>query len=642
MLKPTLPGLTWLVVLTLVLVAAAVTASSLLAPVAAALARSETKSGERSTPAFVVLTMLSSVLLIVGLGLLQFPIGCATHALLVSAALPPSTEMDEGKLAATVRAEAEVGGRLVRDLAPLRDAVLERLLPLAGTTVAPEEIARVLREEIADASRSGFPAPQPDVRVEAAEQMDPSLIESVEVGVLMGWRALYSGDNQHITFAVSSRATAYGWDWNQFARLPIFSSTAGPTLSPIPIGAGSEATPMLSQVIHTSVSASNDRLAVDILINTNGAAGNIVLALPDLLRGGAPLRAVLSVPSDAGPTFLSRVTFEGRNDFARASRLQQIGADDNVVATRALPPRRLDVVRLDLQSPDIRPTLDYLAGRTAVCSMEGDVSAQITGWRDSFARREDFAPLLGAGSRSEVMLRVESSGVLLVLPTAPGPWPAGPLSDADQARLGLAANPIAPFGTPTERFVTWTATDRPQRYDLDRLGIDGEVLPGTLALIDPDGTTIVRMAAASHEDIASRRLTRENPARVYVPSMVRVGLPDRIDPTHHHQATIVLGDPKSLGVLCGFPIPEAELFFAYWRRILEAITAAAVPAVTVSTINATPSLAGPTIYLNQPALDQIASARLEWPLLMVTIATAIFVVFVIIAYARAVRDFRSH
>ena len=34
----------------------------------------------------------------------------------------------------------------------------------------------------------------------------------------MGWRALYSGDDQHLTYVVSNRSEKYGWRWDTLSN----------------------------------------------------------------------------------------------------------------------------------------------------------------------------------------------------------------------------------------------------------------------------------------------------------------------------------------------------------------------------------------------------------------------------------------
>ena len=97
--------------------------------------------------------------------------------------------------------------------------------------------------------------------------------------------------------------------------------------------------------------------------------------------------------------------------------------------------------------------------------------------------------------------------------------------------------------------------------------------------------------------------------------------------------------PVKLGVVCGRTIPETELFLAYWHTVLDAVAAAAVPVVELSPLETAPSQAVPTIYLDTAAQQEIASARLELPLLMLAGAFLIYASLVVLAYVRALRAF---
>jgi hypothetical protein len=121
--------------------------------------------------------------------------------------------------------------------------------------------------------------------------------------------------------------------------------------------------------------------------------------------------------------------------------------------------------------------------------------------------------------------------------------------------------------------------------------------------------------------------------------LVGVALPDPDKRSLRHRAAALLGDPVALGVVCGRPIPETELFLAYWHAVVDAIAAAAVPIVELSPLETAPSQALPAVYLDAVAQQEIASARLEPPLLMLAGALLIYVSLAVLAYLRALRAF---
>jgi hypothetical protein len=623
-LEPSLHGGWWWAGFVLVVAALfCAVAASLWAPVAGPFVRSEEHAGSRASVAFIGLSGIVVLCVVFGLAGMQMPLGCSTHAILVSATIPASSEPDARRLADEARG-ATAADRAVRDLGGVRDAVLGKLLPNANVELSPAAVARGVRDAIADATRYGFPGSAPAVRTEALAKFDSSVIEGIEIALLMGWRSLYSGDKQNLTYVVSNRSEQYGWNWQTFRNKHF-----GPdVLKVVTVGAMTSGAPVLVQPVRTFIATDASSLVVEAVFATNGTASSATIHLTG--TAGEIGTATVAVPASGGTTTLARIVFSGLPGLRDGDTLRQ--QTDVGTVVRRLPPPLPDRITLDLRYDALRGTLDFLAGRTTSCGGT-DLAAQVGEWRNTFSRVQDASPTLGAVGHQVALVPAPFGGIL-VLPAG-----AGFGANTDLAHLGLAEPPVRPLATPG-RVVAWGTTAAPRRYDLDRLGIDGARIAGTLAPANASVPVAVALVSEM-SDIAAQRLDRGDVGNAAGAGLVRVALPDP-DPDKRslrHRAAALLGDPVALGVVCGKPIRETELFLAYWHAVLDAVAAAGVPVVELSPLETAPSQALPAIYLDAVAQQQIASARLELPLLMLTGALLIYVSLMVLAYLRALRVF---
>ena len=157
-LEPTLHGGWWWWGVTFVFLAlCCVVAASLWAPVAGPLAHSEERTGVRASVTFIGLSGIAVPVRTLGLGAMQVPLGCSTHAILVSAAIPASSEPDTRHRAEEAR-DSVSANRAVRDLSGVRDAVLRELMTYADAELSRDTVAGAVRKAIIHTMRYGFPS----------------------------------------------------------------------------------------------------------------------------------------------------------------------------------------------------------------------------------------------------------------------------------------------------------------------------------------------------------------------------------------------------------------------------------------------------------------------------------------------------
>lgn len=112
------------------------------------------------------------------------------------------------------------------------------------------------------------------------KRLDPRLIETVELAVLMGWNALYSGPRQSLSYLVSNRAERFEWNWEQVAkdRFPTDIDDK-PVLTVKLIRAGGKV-PQLVRIITANLSEDKTELTIQALVAVHDG-GDIELKLKD-------------------------------------------------------------------------------------------------------------------------------------------------------------------------------------------------------------------------------------------------------------------------------------------------------------------------------------------------------------------------
>ena len=632
-LEPTLHGGWWWCGVTLVVLAlCCVVAASLWAPVAGPFARSEERTGSLASGTFIGISGIAVVCVLFGLSAMQVPLGCSTHGILVSAAIPASSDPDARHLAEEARASVPTN-RAVRDLSGVRDAVLQELMKYAGAELSQDTVTGAVRKAITHTMRYGFPEPIPAARAEALKEFDSSVIEGIEIAVLMGWRALYSGDDQHLTYIASNRSEKYGWSWDTFSnRYFRQDHTDKDVLDVRLVGESSSGAPVLTQPVRArKVNAHS--LIVEALFATHGAAGSATIHLTGPY--GEISKTTVLIPAGAGTNTLADLRFNDVADVDKGDTLRQ-QTDEGTIIVRRLPTPHRDRINLDLRRyEELRDTFKFLAGDTTSCSGGGDdLVAQVGEWRTTFSRPQDATPMLDSdeSDKDKVALVRAPFGGLIVLPPD-----SGFEANIDLTRLRLGKPQIQQLAAPG-RVIAWGTSATARRYDLERLGMDGVV--GTL--VPADASVPVAIALAQDRlGIAAHRLDREDVGNAVGAGLIMIALKDNDPekPSLRHRAAILLGDPVALGVVCGKMISETEVFLAYWHTVLDAVATASVPVSELSPLDTAPSQMLPAIYLDTVAQQKIASARLELPLLLLTGAFLTYVSLVVIAYLRAMHVF---
>lgn len=125
-LEPGLHGI-WAWLASVVIVAIILTAVAVfcMSPVAGAFSLREKEAPVTTSRRLITGSVLACLGLLVGLTSMVFPMGCATHAQLISAYIPPDVtdinwDVEAKTFAENVEKEAKKEKQMIRDLAPVR------------------------------------------------------------------------------------------------------------------------------------------------------------------------------------------------------------------------------------------------------------------------------------------------------------------------------------------------------------------------------------------------------------------------------------------------------------------------------------------------------------------------------------------
>lgn len=654
-LEPGLHGIwAWIAGVVIVAIILSAVAAFWISPVAGAFSLHEKEV--RGVTFWVVIagSVLSCLLLFVGLSLTVFPMGCATHAMLVSAYIPPDLAKthhwdDEVKRFAQEvkeRANDPNNKQMIRDLAPVRDLVLDKLAgsgPVDDTT----QIAKLVSVELADFLRHGEGGLDSSAPPRREKPLDPRLVETVELAVLMGWNALYSGPRQGLSYLVSNRAERFVskyWQTVAETRFPI-DINKKTVLTVKPIRAGGKV-PQLVRVITANLSEDKTELTVRALVAVHDGGDNIELKLKDDSLTDLVSKTI-DVPQNNAAFFVASIHFEGR-DLNQAKKLVQPGTNNEVV--RNLPSLLPSQPKLYLSGPEgnkLRDTINYLTRQNPVCTnAPDDIKNRLDAWRSSFGFSDFLAPkLVDSIGSSDAVLHMRNDGAILLVPTRAihKRGTPSPVNLPELEWLGKTPDDPELVGDEThmgDAFVLWDIKTADHSFSLNRLGIplDGTFKPYYLKNPSPHPTGSLSATIEEKVKISSRRLALDVFATKAGPIAQLFLVPDLDNETQQsYVASVFALDFKKLGVICNNSIPEPERFFAIWHQLFNAILAAANPIVSFSENESLEATGAPSFALTKTDLERLGARRAEFPLLISMGAIAIFLCFVLLGFANARR-----
>jgi hypothetical protein len=652
-LPPTLPGIgpyvAWILI---VVVTLSAVAAYWIAPVGAPLLPRE-RMAQRVPPWLLIGSWSASVgALILGLALTIDPIGCARHATLVSAYVPSGAgdwHIREDEVRAATADEARQLHQEVVDLAPVRDAVLIDLKDLG--TVDPDRLTEAVPALVAERLRAFVrlgAVGKPQYQQRRESELDPVIIETVELAVLMGWRALYPGSRQNLTYLVSDRAEEYGWDWNLVARLNFSDEREAPALRVARVRSTSKR-PQLDRVAASRVASDGTAASVDALF-TGNEGGSVTVELED--AAGNTVSQPRTVLIAAGKTVtLVRIDFVLTSP-SRPAKLLQLpsnasGLQVEGAIVRALPPSTPDPLRLSLSAAaalqtQLVETIAFVTSRTAVCRNAGTAL-------DAFHP----AQVIQHVGRIEIAAAVRESDVTLVVRPDGALWLV-PSTVLHRAQIGdwqpldfLGGRTLADPKLVTERMVEgtvlvlWRREAEGPRFDLHRLGfpLGGALKPRVLAtdvLPDPVRGDIVLLSATGEgpEKVFSQRLTLDAYAHPIAPVAARFAVDRSDSPDLRYSATAFALDVGALGVLCGAPVPEPDAFYGFWQFVIDEAVRAATPQLAVASNWLHPSVGAPRIAMERPLLRRLATSRAELPFVAAFGSLGVYILLVIFGLSR--------
>lgn len=634
--------------------------SSWISPFAAGITPAERNKRMPLSRSWVLATSaLSAVLLLGALVLAVQPVGCARHAFLVSAHVPPgATDWDAHvtDFRDRLRAEALREGRRLVDLAPMRDRILEAF---AGNTVAENHAARLpelVRDALADFTRGVLPRLPSEASNRLTRNLDPAFIETVEFAVLQAWRAFYPGTHQRISYFVSDRAVEHEWDWAHLAAARL----GGAEIRTVRLRRNA---PEISRVVSARRSDDGQSLYALVLFSLPpemASSSSVPLRLVD--RSGNPIgngHAQLQPNRDG--LQLSEVVFSriaGDADLRAAARIVQ-AAVQGVSPEAALPPIRRSPLLVTVDAPatqriQIEQTLQFLANPIQGCAEgDGPLRHRAAVWPQTFAVPSDGAPVVTTrAADSDVIIRANHQGVLLVLPAhvqfsgarldgSPYEWLASPLGLDGELHRELQASPPEPSA---DLFVLWDLSGATQMFSVNRLGVSGAAA-GALKVFPAQGTTDIPrerlfITTSRRADLGRQRLGLDANATVAGHLERRWNLPDR-NVRGIVRSAVALGiDLDALDVLCGTAVSDPDLFFGVWRLIFERMLMAATPRPSL-TLPTTITGGTPRVVLSQADLRAIAIQRLVNPVLTVIAVLTLHLMLIALSYRAAGRVQRT-
>lgn len=629
-----------------VLVIAFALISFWISPVAAPLSTNERRlTGRGRLYAMATLSILSIAVLATSLALTIVPVSCATQAYLVSSHVPPGVSDWSDRTARFRREQKDMAiaaDRTVLDLGPVRNQVLDQLPQRVLTPADEVRIPALVRAALTDFNRGRLPDTALRASGDRGTRFEPRLVESIELAVLMAWRAQHAGEDHRIGYIVGNRAEAYQWKWDIVARrfgttqtnkrIAIFETVGETVLYP-----------RLDRIATASRTADDTQISIVVLIDTP-ADGTITLDVQDGTGNVLATEDLVLVRRSARQ--MERMVFTAA-DLSDAVRLvQRDPVDDRTLASALLPPLRHEPVLLHVYSPnDTRQTIRFLTSGTGTCHPDTPAHRNAaTAWE---ARYGNTVGMTDLPRQSDVILyHRQPDDAILIVPTLawidpgastivfPPPLPfMGDRSVNDAfATVGNDAN--------ADVLVLQSRSSGGARLSPHRLGASAAGMSSVPAFevennVEKSDTNLFATLNKRIE-LGYLRLTPDAYATVTGPLEQRAYAPYLTDSNLHSTAAGISAGPELIGALCS-GVTEAEMFYGYWAYLFDRIIDAATPRMRQVAGAPTRDPGVPEIIFSQPDLQAIAAKRMELPVLVALAVMGLFLSLMASAYIGAAR-----
>ena len=282
--------------------------------------RSRSKSSFRTV--FVLSSIFSILTIVACITLLIFPVACSSSGYLVSAAEPSGSSnwhTLKQQFLYDVNEEETSSKMPWYNLAPIRDKVVAEIYA-DPQSYTPEKIAKGIHTAVRTYKNNYKSFDFTACDILCKESISPSLLESIELGILQSWYAYTGTHRQQLKYFVSDRAHRYNWNWKGIESL--FPNHPDTKISQLEIHlASSEITaPTLSRVI----TATQYQHSVEVIVLfTPNDGGDVELALTDDAGKTISLKETLNISSSSGVE-IKTIQFDSNgSDLTKAKRLVQ-------------------------------------------------------------------------------------------------------------------------------------------------------------------------------------------------------------------------------------------------------------------------------------------------------------------------------
>lgn len=618
-----------------------------ISPVSGAISSVEKQNRDSKTLSplwFISLSAVSILILILSLYLTFFPYQCSKSASLISAAKPLGTTSWHDDLE-RFNQEFPRAKSCDQDwycLEKVSNKILAELAASPYSAAAFDE--RALAKQIIAEVKGFADDPHRFASVcgrDCLNKLSPSLIESVELAVLMAWEAYTSTNNQRLGYFVSDRAHKYHWNWK--GKESLFKSNAGDhSKLDVRLTPAQTTKPLLDLILSSALDG--DKLSVTFTLVANDG-GEIKLALVDANGRPMGLEQSLYLANQGIQPVLKTITFQ-LPDPSAAQQLSLLQTFPSKVR-RALPRSRKNTVAVYIQGlasnkNEFSDTLESLASNTS-CSAYSAHNYKT--WHQAVGAymAPDTVSVTHDIYISDVVIYLRQDGAMWVLPSH-GIDPGLPLRSQQISWLNNNALSDANFintqsvGDPVMVFDS--SYDKGRAFSYDRLGLQ---IKGDLKL------RIIDLLAAQSPPLLAARL--ENPdslvrdslgfspwkKTLFSPLKVRLAVPtDDEEQSATMAASLFALNTQAMSLDCSAAQPiDQELFFAFWKSTFQDIYLATKPTVSLVTDKMDNFTGSPKIFIKSADLKEMKVERVKGKLILASLIFCFYISLMIVNIRRA-------
>jgi hypothetical protein len=594
---------------------------------------------------FILISTLCILTIITSLYLTFFPYQCIKHASLISAAKPVGSTSWNNDLSSFKKdfPQTTQCDRYSHCLGNVSNKILVELA--SSQTISAKLNEKDLAEKIITEVKAFVDDPSEVFAIcdkHCIDHLSPSLIESVELSVIMAWEAYTSTNKQTIKYFVSDRAHKYNWNWKGLESLFKVDANHLKNKLEVRLTPAQTTNPVLDKIL--SASKSDNYLTITFTLIPNDG-GEIKLSIGDTKGKLIGQGASLSLPNQSSQTVLKKAIFHlplGIPEY----QLSLIQTSPSRII-RSLPKPRKIGVKVFVQgvssnSGELSSTIAAL-GNNSFCSAYSPYNYSSWNKTVSAFMTPDTVSITTDISDSNVVVYLRSDGAMWVLPshavnpnlplrTQPIPWLGNKaLDDSTFIKTHNTREPI---------MVLYSSYDKGRAFSYDRLGMK---INSNLKL-----RTIEKLASLSPPILAARLEKPSSLARdslgfspwkkgLYSPLKVRLVIPNESEvQSSSMTASLYALNTEALAVSCNTTKPiDQELFFAFWKSTFHDVYLATTPTVKLVKKKMDSYTGSPKIFIKADDLRQIKVDRVKGKLILAGIVFCIYAIFMIINIRRA-------